>query len=286
MMFGEIGERIATLQGMVRDFFGEIPRVDVLDHGFVKAIESWGSDRAIVEAARMSTAKGFLGWEPGQCPACTGTGELKALRGGEPTYDPCFACGGKGSHRGDAKLLHYLYTNKHSTPFEMAGCTFEIQAPIAVFREWQRHRTQGYSEMSARYSPLPDVNYIPSVERLLVNSTTNKQAGVIAGADELTIEGAERYREELRAHYATDEDLYQRALQSGVPKELARMHLPVGRYSRMRATANLRNWLLFMTLRSASGAQWEIRQYSHTVGLFLNKAFPRTLELFHEDTGL
>jgi len=282
----EIGQSIAAFQDAAREFFGRIPRVDMLDHGFVKMIELWGSDRAIVEAARESTDKGFLGWEPGQCPICMGTGKEPTIRGGEPTDDPCYTCGGKGSHRGDAKLLRFLYVNKHSTPFEMAGGIFQIQAPIAVFREWHRHRTQGFSEMSARYVPLPDLNYVPTVERLLISSKTNKQAGVIEGADVLDEMGAIAYRQELREQYRADETFYQKSLRMGVPKELARMHLPVGRYSRMRATAVLRNWLLFMTLRSAAGAQWEIRQYSHTVGDFLEQAFPRTLELFHDDTGL
>jgi thymidylate synthase (FAD) len=78
------------------------------------------------------------------------------------------------------------------------------------------------------------------------------------------------------------ERLYQRALNMGVPKELARIHLPVGRYSRMRASANLRNWLGFLTLRVASGAQWEIRQYADAVGTLIKQAFPRTWELFAE----
>ena len=61
--------------------------------------------------------------------------------------------------------------------------------------------------------------------------------------------------------YEAAEELYQEALKAGVPKELARVHLPVGRYSRMRASSNLRGWLAFLALRAAeAGAQFEIRQ--------------------------
>ncbi len=225
----------------------------VLDHGFVSLADSWGSDEAIVEAARMSTGKGFLGWGPKD--------------NGEP---------------GDEKLLRYLWTNRHATPFEMAGMTIEVQAPIFVFREWHRHRTQSYNEMSARYVPLPDVNYVPTVERLMINSKTNKQAGTIAGASELNAGQAAWFREELAHCYAKAEDLYQQALAAGVPKELARVHLPVGRYSRMRASANLRNWLAFLTLRMDAAAQWEIRQYANAVGAIVADLFPRTWELFVE----
>ena len=34
--------------------------IKVLDHGYVKLIASMGSDEAIVEAARMSTGRGFV----------------------------------------------------------------------------------------------------------------------------------------------------------------------------------------------------------------------------------
>lgn len=247
-------------------------RIEVLDHGYVVRVEAYGSDERIVEAARMSTDKGFLGWGPATCE-CT-------LRypNATPGY-ACTKCLGKGSLPGDEKLLAYLYANKHATPFEFAGLIIEVQAPIFVFREWHRHRTQGYNEMSARYVPLPDVNYIPTVERLLINSKTNKQAGTIAGAAELSEGGAQWFRTALQVQYAEAEAIYQLALKEGIPKELARVHLPVGRYSRMRATANLRNWLGFLTLRMALTAQWEIRQYANAVGSLIAEAFPRTWAL-------
>src|SRR6185369_8919181 len=103
------------------------------------------------------------------------------------------------------------------------------------------------------------------VERLLMNSKVNKQAGAIKGADEMTAESAEQYRQALSEMYARQQTMYDWWLQCGVPKELARLHLPVGRYSRMRATAYLRNWLAFLTLRMAPEAQWEIREYANAV---------------------
>lgn len=171
----------------------------------------------------------------------------------------------------------------NSTPFEMAGLILEIKAPIFVFREWHRHRTQSYNEMSARYTPLPNENYIPTVERLMMNSKTNKQAGTIKGAEELTEEKAEYYRRRLYQAYEQDQFLYDLSLDMGIPKELARIHLPVGRYSQMRAAANLRNWCAFLTLRMAPNAQWEIRMYAYAVGEFIKANFPRTWELFALD---
>ena len=244
----------------------------VLDFGHIATVETWGSDERIIEAARMSTGKGFQGWGPRLCQTCNG-------QGGE-----CFVCDDACHVPGDEKLLRFLWENKHATPFEMAGATIEVQAPIFVFREWHRHRTQSYNEMSARYTPLPDVNYIPTVERLMIGSGgTNKQAGTVAGAGVLDVAGAERFRAQLRIVYEGQQSLYEDALAVGVPKELARIHLPVGRYSRMRASTNLRNWLGFLSLRSTAKnpvAQWEIRQFADALHAQLSEVFPRTLSLF------
>lgn len=247
----------------------------VLDHGYVKLVEAWGSDERIIEAARMSTQKGFEGWGPNHEADCT----LSKPYVGTASLDVCDC----NPSPGDEKLLRYLWENNHATPFEMAGAVFEVQAPIFVFREWHRHRTQSYNEMSARYEPLPDFNYVPTVERLMMNAGgTNKQAGTVKGSrvlDELT---AKRFVSKLGSRYAQAQEDYEMALADGVPKELARVLLPVGRYSRMRASANLRNWLGFLTLRDDPRAQWEIRQYAQKVRETLAVLFPRTLSLFEE----
>lgn len=259
--------------------------IKLLDHGYVKFVETWGSDEQIIEAARMSTGKGFLGWGPGiQCEWC---GETDAV--GHPvcnTHDTEQHRMGPNGPPGDEKLLRFLWENKHATPFEMAGAIFEVKAPIFVFREWHRHRTQSYNEMSARYTPLPDENYIPSVERLMIGSDgKNKQAGTVAGAGVLDEVKARAFQRDLARIYSEAQDIYEAALACGVPKELARIHLPVGRYSRMRASAVLRNWLAFASLRSTAknpAAQWEIRQYADAVCVMLTERFPRTMALFSE----
>lgn len=208
----------------------------------------------IIEAARMSTGKGFNGW------------------------------GTDGGESGDEKLLGYLYNHKHSTPFEMAGMIIEVKAPIFVFREWHRHRTQSYNEMSARYIPLPNENYIPSIERLMLGAntaTTNKQAQGTGKV--LTEVDAKNFQLYLQNSYDSAQRTYEMAIASGIPKELARLPVPVSRYSRMRASANLRNWLAFLTLRKAPAAQYEIRVYADAVGQLIQERFPRTWELFDKE---
>jgi thymidylate synthase (FAD) len=233
-------------------------------HGYVKFIEAWGTgeekhlqnttdivfdyERGIIEAARQSTQASFRGWEE------------------------------------DQKLLAFLYSNrpKHTGPFEFAGMTIEIQAPIFVFREWHRHRTQSYNEMSARYAPLPDLYYMPVLEDVMQRAhadTKNRQAKGMPGTD-LTENNTRMWLEYLDSFYDKAEDLYQWALQVGIPKELARVSMPVGHYSRMRATGNLLNWIRFLTLRMDPNAQAEIRRYAHVVGSIVCQHFPRTWSQF------
>lgn len=262
-----------------------IDDIPVLDHGYVKLINGWGSDEGIVEAARMSTNKGFRGWGPiVHCKKC-GLGESIANPGQLHEYMNVeqAACEHEVETKpGDEKLLRYLYENKHSTPFEMAGLTIEVKAPIFVFRQWHRHRTQSYNEMSARYTPLPNENYHPSIDRLMMNSDKNKQAGKAAGAHVLKTIEALKFQSDLAYAYDNAEETYQSALMNGIPKELARLMLPVGRYSRMRASANLRNWLGFLTLRMDPHAQYEIRVYADAIGVYIKQLFPKTWELFAE----
>lgn len=266
-----------------------VKHLRVLDHGYVRLVETWGGGDAcvpeagIIEAARQSTQGSFRGWGQYRCKNCGAVYALKQLHKDKGV--DCIATCQEGDWEwlsNDSGLLAYLFgaTPPHSTPFEFAGMIIEIQAPIAVFREWHRHRTQWYNEMSARYGPIPNFNYMPTLERLFATDPKNKQAQGIEGALELTEDRGLAWLQTVEALYQFAEDVYQRGLRSGVPKEIARMVLPVGRYSRMRAGTNLRNWLAFMTLRDHPAAQWEIRQFASAVGEILRQEFPRVMRLF------
>ncbi len=243
---------VSTLLGLLRNNPEINPEIKVLDHGYVRLIETWGRGDAdlpeagIIEAARQSTQGSFRGWEQ------------------------------------DEKLLATLFNSKpqHSTPFEFAGMVIEVQAPIFVFREWHRHRTQSYNEMSARYAPLPDLNYVPTVERLMLNGGANKQAQAVKGSAVLTEDIAQSFIKSLIKHYQECQSSYDSALLFGIPKEAARILLPVGRYSKMRASTNLRNWLAFLTLRNDPKAQWEIQQYAKVVADIISIQFPHTYQLY------
>lgn len=135
-----------------------------------------------------------------------------------------------------------------------------------------------YNEMSARYSELPNLFYIPSVERLMAGaqSKANKQ-----GSQEgFSAKEAFDLRGDLIHATQCSREAYQRLLRAGLSRELARLVVPVNQYSRMRASANLRNWLAFLTLRQDPSAQWEIRQYANAVASLVKALFPRTFDLF------
>jgi thymidylate synthase (FAD) len=245
--------------------------VEALDHGYVKLIEVWGSDERVIESARMSTDGAFRGWGPIHDDLCA-SGESASPDDCNCTPMP-----------GDEKLLKFLWTNRHTSPFEQCGATFELKFPIMVSREQVRHRTLALNEMSGRYIPLPAEDYVPTVTRLMVNAglnVSNKQAGTIEGAEVLTEETAAEWLEDLKELYAHCELVYQKGLRLGVPKEMARLAVTVGRYTKMRVTGNLLNWGRYFGLRLPANAQWEIRLYAGIAHAMLHKHFPRSLECF------
>lgn len=207
-------------------------KIDVLDHGFVRLIDHMGNDLSVVRAARVS-------------------------------YDAAWRAGEDSGS--DKRLIQYLWKNHHSTPFESVQFTFEVKAPIFVLRQWHRHRTWTYNELSARYRELPEEFYVPRGIDVGVQSTSSKQAREIEGVDSYPTEQRDREVADVRDAMKTQFTIYRRLLDSGWPRELARSVLPVATYSHMFATVDLLNLLKFLTLRSDKHAQYEIRVYAQAM---------------------
>ena len=167
----------------------------------------------------------------------------------------------------DKKLMGYLAEHLHMTPFEHQSVTFKVVLPLFVAREWMRHRTQSYNEVSMRYSSDPVGRfYCPQVWRK--QAARNKQSSVGE------VEDQEGCAELLKNAYNISLETYKKLLEKGVCREQARLIVPVGNYTQFYATANLRNWVNFYKLRIASDAQWEIRQYAQCVGEFVQELWP------------
>ena len=180
-------------------------------------------------------------------------------------------------------LLRYLIQHRHGTPFEHNSITFRVEAPIMVFREWHRHRIQSYNEQSGRYTQFLPHFYVPDAERPLVNIGTSARPKM-GPADEGT---QEWFHHLLKESYQESWDSYEQALSAGVANEMSRLVLPVATYTSMYATANLRAWLHFISLRtSEENAHWqghpqhEIVQAAQAIEEQLAEFFPITLDAF------
>lgn len=244
--------------------------IKILDHGYLKLVECYGSDESIVEAARMSTDKGFKGWGPNHRVEC---------KTQSPFIEDIGQCDCDLSIPGDEKLLDYLMRNRHTSPFEMAGAIFEVKLPIFVIREWHRHRTQSYNEMSGRYTELPNECYVPDFERLTKAKKKDKGQGSDEGIVASMAEAAGRT---IEWNYNTARSDYKKLLGHNIAPEIARLVLPVNQYTKMRANANLLNWFRFLEQRLPENAQWEIRQYAQAVGSVLKELYPRSYALFEK----
>ena len=224
-------------------------RIDVLDHGFVRLVDSMGSDLSIVRAARVSYDA--------------------AWRAGEDT----------GS---DARLIRYLWKNHHTSPFEAVTLTFEVKAPIFVLRQWHRHRTWSFNELSARYRELPEEFYVPKPEHIGVQSASSKQARDLASMTEADTEAAEVEAEVIRRACVHAFLIYRGLLERNVPRELARSVLPVATYSHMFATVDLLNLMKFLTLRCHAHAQMEIRAYAEAMLELIRPIVPVAVAAWEE----
>jgi len=169
----------------------------------------------------------------------------------------------------DKKLMNYLAEHLHMTPFEHQSVTFKVVLPLFVAREWMRHRTQSYNEVSMRYSSNPVGKlYYPQAWRM--QATRNKQSS--AGE----VEDQNGCTEILKNAYENSLEAYKKLLEKGICREQARLVVPVGNYTEFYATANLRNWVHFYKLRIAPDAQWEIRQYARCIGEFIKEIWPNS----------
>jgi thymidylate synthase (FAD) len=173
----------------------------------------------------------------------------------------------------DKKLLFYLWKNKHTSPFEMVKLTLNIKMPIFVMRQYVRHRMQNLNEVSARYTELPDEFYIPKEWRK--QDTKNKQSST-----ETDIFDNEHLSHILREAYKKTYKTYQELLEYGVAREMARFILPVGIYTEIYSTWDMKNLIHFITLRDDAHAQWEIQQYGKAIKEICKMLFPWTMEAY------
>lgn len=218
-------------------------RIEVLDHGFLRLDAAEATDLSVVNGARVS----FL--------------QMKDEMDGK-----------------DEGLIRFLMRERHASPFEHNLFRFHVRCPIAVAREWMRHRWSSFNEHSLRYSVAIDDFYVPEPGQ--VRSQVGKPGAY--RFEPLDREAALKVQDLMQKHYQDSWNLYGELLELGVAKELARFVLPVAIYTEFYWTVNARSLMNFISLRNSEAAMWEIRRYAEAVEEFFAELMPVTHRAFVE----
>jgi thymidylate synthase (FAD) len=221
----------------------------------VELVKSSASDADVIWAARVSTA-------------------------GETSLDEL----NKEADKSEG-LINYLARERHGSPFEHTSFTFFISAPIFVFREFMRHRIASYNEESGRYRELKPVFYIPNKDRKLIQVGKTGHYTFEAGTDEQF----ELMVTEMKKAYTAAYDAYQKMLDAGIAREVARATLPVATYSSMYVTMNARALMNFLSLRTTSEGshfpsypQREIEMVGEKMEAFFKEKMPLVHAAFNK----
>lgn len=218
-----------------------------LNNGYVRLVDYMGDDLSIIRAARVSYNADYR----------TGKEEGK-----------------------DEALLRYLLKNKHTSPFESVTFTFEIKCPLFIARQWHRHRTWAYNEVSARYTELPEDFYVPERKHITTQSIDNKQMRTA-----VEHEDSEHIQLLIQDHCMESFELYRKLLKLGTPREIARSILPLATFTRFFGTVNLHNLLHFLDLRLHEHAQYEIRVYAQAIQDLIGYVVPKVVEIQYGKTA-
>ena len=217
--------------------------VPVLDHGFLALDGALATDLAVVNGARVSFNQ-----------------ESQEM-----------------SER-DAGLIRFLIRNRHGSPFEHGYFRFVVKAPLFVVREHHRHRAgHSYNEWSGRYSKMEPEFYVPDYVRTQIGKPG---AYSFEPVDDQTRTAAQR---EIAENATRAFQAYERMLEQGVAKEVARAVLPLSTYTKYYWSCNPRSLMHFCSLRNSEFAQHEIREYAKAAEGFLAKLMPVTHAAFVEN---
>jgi thymidylate synthase (FAD) len=214
--------------------------VPVLDHGFVALDAALASDLAVVNGARVSFNQE--------------SDEFSEREEG---------------------LIRFLVRERHGSPFEHGYFRFLVKAPLFVVREHHRHRAgHAYNEWSGRYSKMEPEFYVPDNVRTQVGKPGSY---TFEPVDDAT---RELVREEIEQNARRAYGAYERMLEQGVAKEVARAVLPLSTYTKYYWSCNPRSLMHFCGLRNHESAQYEIRQFAAAAESFLQRLMPVTHAAF------
>lgn len=251
----------------------------VLSDGFVTLVDVMGDDAAVVQAARVSYGKdvreeddGHPGWRNDY---------------GTPIPNPAYERRQKTLSE-ERRLIRYMMSHNHGTPFEMAEVKLLVRVPMDTWRQWIRHRTANVNEYSTRYTTAIDSRDVTAEDAWRLQSKANKQG---SSQEFLEVDGPEIAGMSTGKNLSADEAflheqcqrVYQTRLKAGIANEQARKDLPLSTYTEAYWKCDLRNILHFLGLRMDSHAQKEIRDYANIIGNeIIAKLFPVTWEAWND----
>jgi|SRR5210317_834173 len=220
------------------------------DIGSVQLVNYMGSDKTIVNAARVS-----------------------------------FGVEKESLNERDTKLIKYLIDHKHTSTLEHNILTFKFCVPMFVRSQHMRHRTWSYNEISRRYTDKDLKFYQPKQFR--TQHKSNRQASnekdlinPTVAATFLDTYATANEAIGLWTEYSLD--LFDKLINKGVCREQARMVLPQNLYTEYYGTVNLSNLYKFISLRLHEGAQWEIQQVAKACLEIAKEIWPTPTEHFIE----
>lgn len=174
------------------------------------------------------------------------------------------------------KLLNYLMTHGHVSPFEMANMCVEINTTRDISRQILRHRSFSFQEFSGRYAEMTNLGDMVERECRL-QDTKNRQS---------SLECDDSYLEQLWDTmqikiYDQAIHLYQTALEKGIAKEQARALLPEGLTpTRLYMNGNMRSWIFYLKQRLDPSTQKEHRIIAEQVLQIFRSVAPVTAAAF------
>ena len=179
----------------------------------------------------------------------------------------------------DIKLIKYLATHKHMSPFEHCHITFWVEAPLYISKQHMRHRTWSYNEVSRRYTSEGLRIYEPRMfrqqaKRNLQASTNEESDPIVKVISGEVAQHGTHASELISDAHRNSVHAYHTLLDAGVCREQARGVLPNSLMTQYYATVNLRNLLGFLRERLADNAQYEIRHLARQMAECAKSIFP------------
>lgn len=166
------------------------------------------------------------------------------------------------------KLINYLITHKHWSPFEMACACVEIITTRDIARQILRHRSFHFQEFSQRYSEAPED---PIISEARLQDTKNRQNSLIVEDEVLKKEWVWWQWQVWNFCWAA----YQACLKMGIAKELARKLLPEGlTRTKMYMQGTIRDWLFYLSIRMGCETQYEHRVVARGICTILEQHCP------------